>query len=619
METRQRFDRRQSGAGLFEIFFAWILGLILLIAGHGGALRVVSPAPGLLAPTGPVELRVSLPPRTLPGSAVVKVDGQLVAGVTEQGGSLVGELAGLTEGKHTVKVEVRVKERWRQRTIATESAFELATLDRPDVCEVLNQGECVLPFPSSRYLERAATPTGWQVTLPGEALPTYTRFDGRTDPLDTTRIRKQDGFSPTTQILMHFPGGLDVVKSDVSRLLPETRTYDPHHSVVVGSPTVLIDWDTGERIPHWLENDARAPTLERRATFLRPGKSLTPGHRYIVALRNLKDATGAPLVAEPAFAVLRDRRPTTIAGVEARRAGMEETFRRLRQLGVSRKNLVLAFDFVVRSDESLTGEMLAMRDMALDWLDAKLAAGEITFTVDSVEEVAPGCAAGGSFWKLAHGTFQVPLFLTSDPVRQRHLLGVLTRAARPERDVQRALRPRRAVRRLRRRARSAPADARDGARPRAPRNGRGLRRGARARAGLRRLRLRRGRDQLERALRARAAELSDRHLRRLRPVRRVARPPAPGAGGDARAHAHDRARRVQPAPRVPGGGRRGRARPRTSRRATSARASAASWASCSPRSRRTCRSSRSTSAASTSRCCSSARRPSSRSRSSSTW
>jgi hypothetical protein len=426
METRQGSDRRRSGAGIFEIFIAWILGLVLLLDCHGGGFRIVSPAPGLLAEPGPLELLVALPPRAVAGSAVVTVDGEVVTGVTQQGASLVGTLDGLEDGAHTVKVAVRVRKLGRTRTVSTQSGFELATLDRPDVCEVLNQGECVLPFPSSRYLERADTPTGWQVTLPGEALPTFTRFDGRTDPLDTTRIRKQDGFSPTTQILMHFPGGLDVVKSNVSRLLPETRTYDPHHSVEAGSPTVLVDWDTGERIPHWLENDARSPTLERRATFLRPGKSLTPGHRYIVALRDLKDAAGAPLAAEPAFAVLRDRRPTTIAGVEARRAGMEETFRRLRQLGVSRKNLVLAFDFVVRSDESLTSEMLAMRDTALDWLDARIDAGEITFTVDSVEEVAPGCDAGGSFWKLAHGTFQVPLFLTRDPVKQRNLLGFLT-------------------------------------------------------------------------------------------------------------------------------------------------------------------------------------------------
>jgi hypothetical protein len=426
MATRRRSVRRQGGSGLFEIFLAWLFGILLLLDCHGSALRVLSPAPGLLAPTGPVELRVTLPPRYVAGSAVVEVDGQPVGGVAEQGGSLIGQLTGLGEGGHTLRVSVSVRKRGASQSLSTQHTFELATLDRPDLCEVLNQAECALPFPSSRYLEPANTPTGFHVALPGEALPTFDRFDGREGPYDTSRIAKNDGFSPTVQILMHFPGGFDPVQSNTSRLLPETRSFDPHRSLDADHPTVLVDWDTGERIAHFLENDARAKTQARRVTFLRPAKSLTPGHRYIVAVRNLKNAAGAPLVAEPAFAALRDHRPTTIAGVEARRAGLDAAFRRLRQLGVPRANLILAFDFVVQSDESLTGEMIAMRDDALHWVDDRIDAHEITFTVDSVEELAPGCAAGGSFWKLAHGSFEVPLYLTSDPIAHSGELGFLT-------------------------------------------------------------------------------------------------------------------------------------------------------------------------------------------------
>ena len=125
METRRRSDRRRSGAGLFEIFIAWVLGLVLLIDCHGGVLRVVSPAPGLLAAPGTLELRVSLPRTAVQGSAVVTVDGQAVAGVTQQGAALVGELAGLADGKHTLKVEVRVKKRSRRNGKVEESG-ELA-------------------------------------------------------------------------------------------------------------------------------------------------------------------------------------------------------------------------------------------------------------------------------------------------------------------------------------------------------------------------------------------------------------------------------------------------------------------------------------------------------------
>ena len=48
------------------------------------------------------------------------------------------------------------------------------------------------------------------------------------------------------------------------------------------------------------------------------------GERYIVALRNLKDAGGRTLKAQPAFRALRDRKPD--AAIEARRAHFEQLF-----------------------------------------------------------------------------------------------------------------------------------------------------------------------------------------------------------------------------------------------------------------------------------------------------
>ena len=45
---------------------------------------------------------------------------------------------------------------------------------------------------------------------------------------------------------------------------------------------------------------------------------------------------------------------------------------------------MLAFDFVVQSDQGLTGQMLSMRDQSFAWLAAQAAAGTQTFTVDTV-------------------------------------------------------------------------------------------------------------------------------------------------------------------------------------------------------------------------------------------
>ncbi len=235
-----------------------------------------------------------------------------------------------------------------------------------------------------------------------------------THAVPATPYLSLDGFSPTVQILMHFPGGVDVVKSNASRLLAATRTYDLS-SLDADSPTVLLDADTGERILHFVELDARAATPDRQVLFLRPGKSLTPGRHYIVAARNLLHPDGSAVEPEPPFAVLRDNRPTDIDAINARRSQFEDLFTRLADAGIARGDLILAFDFYVQSDQGLTSQMLSMRDQSFAWLAQQTAAGTPTFTVGAVSE--NDCSLPGAMvWRVITGSYQVPLFLASDPV-----------------------------------------------------------------------------------------------------------------------------------------------------------------------------------------------------------
>jgi hypothetical protein len=133
---------------------------------------------------------------------------------------------------------------------------------------------------------------------------------------------------------------------------------------------------------------------------MRPGKSLTPAHRYIVAVRNLVDRVGYPVLAEPAFAALRDDQPSDIPAINARRPAMEDVFSRLVALGVAREELVLAFDFVVQSDQGLTGQMLSMRDQAFAWLAAETEAARQTFTVQNIRENE--CTQSTGTWRTKH-------------------------------------------------------------------------------------------------------------------------------------------------------------------------------------------------------------------------
>lgn len=298
-------------------------------------------------------------------------------------------------------------------------------------CDPLNGVECLLPYPSSQYLVPDPTTTsGWRVNLPESGLLTLSG-----PALKARELNQLDGFAPTTQILMHFPQGVDVALTDAARLLApaccgqpvgppwiDTRTYDDR-SMDSDSPSVLIDADTNERIIHFLEVDSRATGTvpvwfnpARQALFLRPGKSLTPGHRYIVAMRDLKDPLDADVVAEAPFAALRDGTPN--ASIEARRAYFEESiFPVLTGNGIARNELVLAFDFRVQSDDQLTRQLLSMRDQAFAWLatvDATPAT--VPFTVSST--IQNDCNVPGTvLWRKVSGTYQSPLFLDAVPVQ----------------------------------------------------------------------------------------------------------------------------------------------------------------------------------------------------------
>ncbi len=381
---------------------------------------------GQLYPNGDVDFSVRLPGEMVPGSLEVTVidDAGLpvaVGAVTQLGQSAFGTLSELGAGRYLARAQVLQQEPLGVTTRHAITWFEVTELASAAGCEILNGANCMLPYTSSQFLEPANTPTGFRLNFPDAGLPIQTNL--RNPPflpahLSPEPYRVLDGFSPTVQILMHFPGGVDVSEdfSNASRLLEDSRSYGTR-SLDPDSPTLLIDAESGERILHFVEPDARAVgSPDRQVLFLRPGRSLTPGRRYVVAARNLRHPDGSRVRPEAVFAALRDQRPSSIPEVEARRAQMEEVFAALRNAGVPRRNLTLAFDFVVESDHSLTHQMLSMRDEAFAWLDAQAAAGVQTFSVDSDPvdpSVCPADPAEGAFqsWKFVSGSFQVPLYL----------------------------------------------------------------------------------------------------------------------------------------------------------------------------------------------------------------
>jgi hypothetical protein len=404
----------------------------------------LSPREALLTTPGVRRVQLMVPGFSDKTTLVVTLDGADVTSAFTFDGRVGSADLDVPNGPHELVATIGLTPAFLG-TRSTDAHFEAVTLLDPDVCEILNDVECLLPFPSSRYqTPDPFTLTGVRMDYPAGALPAIRvgslsdLIFGAPTPLDPARYNVHDGVSPTVQPNMHFPGGDDLAASDAPRLLEAPRNFDLR-GLDADSPSVLLDATTGERVAHFLENDANATgaNAARQATFLRPGRSLMPGHRYLVAVRNLVAPGGGAVAPEPTFRTLRDGAPTTIPQLEARRAHFDaEVFPVLEAAGVPRANLVLAFDFTVASDEDLTAEMLAMRDLAFDWVAAQPPAS--LFTVSSVTELSTCASAADLAWREIKGTFRVPNFLTrdedgvpppeADPIATPDVVGVIAHA-----------------------------------------------------------------------------------------------------------------------------------------------------------------------------------------------
>lgn len=283
--------------------------------------------------------------------------------------------------------------------IGADDAVELAAVvDRAAGCDPLDQRSCLLPFPSDHFTAvDVLTATGRRVSLPqAGALPNAAGAE-----LDVAEWNRNDGFSPGTPILTHVPG-VDLEASgappigDIAQSLEET------------SATVLVDVQTGERIPHWVELDATATDHADQLLIIRPAVALPEGHTVAVGLQSLVDGDRDVIHAPLAFRAYRDDLVTDIATVEERREAMEEVLDALDGAGARRGDLYLAWGFTVSSERSLTERLLEIRDDAFD----RLGDAAPAFTVDGV--VADPALLEPGIARVVRGTFGVPLYLTGD-------------------------------------------------------------------------------------------------------------------------------------------------------------------------------------------------------------
>ncbi len=279
--------------------------------------------------------------------------------------------------------------------------IDLAT-PNADRCEILDAVNCMFPWPSAAFtVADDGMPTGLRVNMHVDSMP-VNKAGVAIDPAEWNR---NDGFSPSQMIVTQVPG-LDLEQTGVPPITDLSASQN------LDSPVLVIRASTGE--PHLIfaELDVNTSDPAEQTFLIRPMAQFERGERYIVALRNLKDASGATLEAPEVFRAFRDAQPTTNADIEARRPAMETLFTELQAAGIERDSLYLAWDFNIASVENITGRMLHIRDEAF----ASLGAAAPAFTVDEVIDFAPcgdTCGDGENehIARRIHGSFDVPNFL----------------------------------------------------------------------------------------------------------------------------------------------------------------------------------------------------------------
>jgi hypothetical protein len=109
-------------------------------------------------------------------------------------------------------------------------------------------------------------------------------------------LNEKDGFSVLGALLFQFAEGRPGGGADARELGDYTKD---------DAKTVLLDAETGERVPHFVELDRRTMDASQSLLSIYPVTPLRHGRRYVVGIRGLVRGDGSAVAASPGFEALR--------------------------------------------------------------------------------------------------------------------------------------------------------------------------------------------------------------------------------------------------------------------------------------------------------------------------
>ena len=333
-----------------------------------------------------------------------------------------------------VPVAVKAGSGKASRTLKGGGCVRLDLGENPARCDFLDPAECLQPFANDYFTRNdRSSNTGKRLNLWEPGMPaSITENSGIVTriPVDPTDMNRGDGFSPGNLITLKIPGMDTPEAFENSGIVPIT---DPGAYADPNQPVIVLDTVTGQRHPIWAELDSNPTSVDPSPgnpggidadpentedvnLIIRPARNFEHGRRYVVILRNLRNATNQPIQAPEAFRVYRDRLGTTYPAVENRRPQMESIIQTATRRGkVGRSSLYMAWDFTVASAESVTGRALTIRDDAFERL------GDTDLANRRIEGDAPDFAVTSTtnnptagIARRIEGTITVPCYLNSN-------------------------------------------------------------------------------------------------------------------------------------------------------------------------------------------------------------
>lgn len=265
-------------------------------------------------------------------------------------------------------------------------------------CEMLDETECLLPFPSMHHLQAdPTTVTGWRVHL--QALPPLRGWKS----MKADFVNALDGFSTMAPMLFYMEGLKEAHEAGIGQLIGAPGIVNSTSS---SSITLLLEVKSQKVVPHSAEVDYL--DKDRPLVMVFPAEPLYHNTHYALAVLNARDLRGAALPPTRGLSEVleNDQHPSHSRFVD-------ELIPALRKAAswFDPSQLQLMFDFHTISKESQLGTVRSVRDATLRTVnDEKWGGWEKN--VKTVKVIDNNCKVNGTrIARTVHAELNVPWFL----------------------------------------------------------------------------------------------------------------------------------------------------------------------------------------------------------------